>query len=402
MKINRLIGMVAGTMLVSCNQLNNEFTITSQIGGGLEKGTIVTLTNIEGDSSRDWVVLACDTVENGVFQLKGSVASPTLCSLAIKQNKVDEKGKSYEVDAKVTLMVENLPISIEAAHLDSIPLAWERGKSPLMKERNVTVKGGKAQMEYNELRERLIDPEIEEYKARQEWLQCFYRTKNRDSMAVYENVRKQKHAVVDQIKEDFLQEHPDYSISMWMLHKKMKEYFGYTPEELDGLLAKVSTTTDTLRLRKMKETVEKVKEHAKGVAFRDFTVLTEKNEQKRFSDFHQPGTCTLIDFWASWCGPCRAAIPHVKELHEKYGDKLNIFSVSTDESDAAWRKALKEENMPWTQLVLPKEGDTRQEAYDRYKFTGIPCLVVIDAEGRILCATHIPDKVSKILEETIQ
>lgn len=93
------------------------------------------------------------------------------------------------------------------------------------------------------------------------------------------------------------------------------------------------------------------------------------------------GKILVLDFWASWCGPCRAEIPHLKEAYKKYGNKgVEFFSVSIDKDDAAWRKAMREENMAWPQVCAPKAG---KDVMKQYQFSGIPYILVIDKEGRI-------------------
>jgi thiol-disulfide isomerase/thioredoxin len=93
------------------------------------------------------------------------------------------------------------------------------------------------------------------------------------------------------------------------------------------------------------------------------------------------GKYVLIDFWASWCGPCRKAIPEIKELYSKYkGSGLEVLSVSVDTDNAAWRKAMSEENMPWPQVLSPDKNKTMAT----FMIIGIPTLYLIDREGKIV------------------
>lgn len=93
------------------------------------------------------------------------------------------------------------------------------------------------------------------------------------------------------------------------------------------------------------------------------------------------GKYLILDFWASWCGPCRAEIPHLKDLYAKYAkEELQILGVSIDAKEADWRKALAQENMPWKQAIA---HDSKKLMND-YLFNAIPYMVIVDPAGNIV------------------
>jgi thiol-disulfide isomerase/thioredoxin len=112
------------------------------------------------------------------------------------------------------------------------------------------------------------------------------------------------------------------------------------------------------------------------------------------------GKYLLVDFWASWCGPCRAAVPKVKELYAKYRERgFDVVSISIDDNKKAWQKAMEEEGMPWQQWLSPDKNKTMQ----KFLFSGIPTLYIVDREGKIVGSyTGFTENVTKKLEELMK
>lgn len=121
----------------------------------------------------------------------------------------------------------------------------------------------------------------------------------------------------------------------------------------------------------------------KGNPYRDFSSKTIDGKDVHFSDYVKEGCVTLLDFWASWCGPCRQEIPFMIELYNKNKDKgLGIVGVSLDNDKDAWLTAIKQMNMPWAQMSDLNGWDNA--AAKLFNITSIPHTIVVDQQGKIL------------------
>jgi len=124
-------------------------------------------------------------------------------------------------------------------------------------------------------------------------------------------------------------------------------------------------------------------------------------EGKMFSLSSLRGKYVLVDFWASWCGPCRAENPNVVNAFKKYSNKnFTILGVSLDKSKEAWLEAIKKDGLTWTHISDLKHWDS--EAQKIYQFEGIPYNVLIDPKGKILATSlrgeELEQKLASVLK----
>ena len=94
------------------------------------------------------------------------------------------------------------------------------------------------------------------------------------------------------------------------------------------------------------------------------------------------GRFVFLDFWASWCPPCRAENPFLKQLQSKYGKDIEFVSVSMDASETAWKLAVRVDRLTWTQLNDPRS--TNGEVADSYGIKALPFSCIVDPDGKIV------------------
>lgn len=212
-----------------------------------------------------------------------------------------------------------------------------------------------------------------------------YVKKKREAMKQYE----------DALEAYLLSHHDEYPAAAIVAHRLFSD-FKFTTDEYDKYLSLVADNPDTVHVNFIKRGIHLAKKHSLGIPYIDFDATDREGKNVSLSALIQAHKWTLIDFWASWCGPCRAAIPKIKSILEQHAGKLQIISVSVDEKENQWREAERKEAMPWTQLWLA--AGQYDKATDAYSVNAIPRLVLIDSEGKICLVTNNPDFIREKLE----
>ena len=158
-------------------------------------------------------------------------------------------------------------------------------------------------------------------------------------------------------------------------------------EQLDRLDAELTYATDSL-----------MKEYVFGTPFVDLEMNDFQDNTVKLSQWVGKGNYVLLDFWASWCGPCRAEMPNVVSNYAKYHDEgFEIVGISFDNNASAWKKAVKTLGMKWPQMSdLQGWYSAGAKAYG---VNSIPASFLLDGEGKVVGVNLRGDKLGETLRE---
>ena len=376
------------------------FTIKGNIPG-IKNGTKVSLRSQE--SGRN-IEAECLT-KGSSFVLSGRVEGTMLVQLQINDKPEGAyKEDEYAEDRGGKFMLEATNYTVSAACFDSIARNYDFRNVTMTREKNLKIVGGKAQQQYQEWADATYDARLKSRLLNKQYRDAQFREKSQggpDTVAMQrlQPLVEEAEAEEEKLTNDFIAAHPDYAVSLLMLDALLEKPFAFSTDYYDKLLSTFANNYDQVRYAKFAKTVELMRKYPKGARYKNLTLETPDGKSVNLKDIIIPGKYNFIDFWASWCGPCRAAIPSVKQLHQKLGDKLNIISISVDKKRQDWERAMNEEKMTWSQYQVPQSS--MDALRDGYYVKFIPALVVIDPEGNIQLFTSDPQKAHSYLEQKL-
>lgn len=338
--------LVAAAMLYSCSKTPS-YQITGTVQDSVES-TIFLMQRVDGEM----IPVDSAQIVDGKFMMEGVVD--------VAEEYYLKKG---ERDFKM-LFVENVDITVSA-------------DSALIKD--AKVEGGSAQAtfnQYNEKYDNLYGAVMDKYQAaRMEKDEAKKETMMAEVDSLYENVQ--------QYQSDFMLENTSSPVAAHILTRIQ---YGKTASELDSLHALLDVSLEGMKsYQSIAKRIEALKRVEIGATAPDFTQNDADGNPIKFSDIYSANKVTLIDFWASWCGPCRAENPNVVDAFKKYNDKgFTVFGVSLDNSKERWLEAIEDDQLTW-EHVSNLEGWNNPAAKD-YAVNSIPASFLVDQNGVILGA----------------
>lgn len=355
-----LLSIVAASMTLAACNAQSGYKVTGTVEGMPDGKAIIATVN---GSSLD--TLAKADVQNGSFEFTGNVSEPTGAYIMV----IGQRGA-------IPFMLENANITVNAGQA------------------GLTVTGSEGQKIYDQFMAINTTTQQEAMKLQQE-----YQAANGDQAKMQAVQEAYAKLMTDaQAKEtELIKANPDSYVSTFVIvsgmgqmeYEQLKERYNLLGEK-----AKASAQGKAIAAQ-----IAKLESTAIGQIAPNFTITTPEGESISLYDIK--GKVKLIDFWASWCGPCRGENPHVVEIYKEYHPKgLEIFGVSLDNNKEAWVKAIADDGLVW------KHGSDlkgwQSAPAQLYSVSGIPHTVLLDENNKIIAKNLRGDELKQKIAELLK
>lgn len=276
------------------------------------------------------------------------------------------------------------PGKIKVSHVDSFA--------------NVQVKGSAAHDDYKKLN-LAMEPYAKKQSALADKWRAFNKEKNEEGKKKVEEEMEKVDAEETQARIAYFKENASSAIAPYMLN--VAAGWDIKPEVIEPLLAQMPEKfRDNPTVVSLREKVEIAKKTGIGMTAMEFTQNDPDGKPVSLSSFR--GSYVLVDFWASWCGPCRVENPNVVKAYHKFKDKgFNILGVSLDRPGQKdkWLKAIADDQLAWTHVSDLKFWDN--EVAVQYGIKAIPQNLLIDPQGKIIAKNLRGEELEAKLGELI-
>lgn len=218
---------------------------------------------------------------------------------------------------------------------------------------------------------------------------------------LYSKASEEGENAAKKIKDEYLSENPVSYLALLTVYGDMESC---SPDKTADAFS-VFSNSEEYKSHPMAMAVSKYLEANKhlmrGQQAPDFTLPDKDGKDVTFSTVYAKNKVTMIDFWAGWCGPCRAFNPVLLEIYNKYHEKgFEVVAVSMDRDRDFWLKAIEDDKLPWIQLSEVAYWNT--EPVRLYNVRYIPQNVLVDSEGKIIGTKFSEEELESVLEEYLK
>ncbi|QEC44612.1 TlpA disulfide reductase family protein [Pseudobacter ginsenosidimutans] len=340
-----------------------EFKLNGQIKDVKEPAKVAMVYFADGKRQSDTVELT-----KGKFAFKGKINSPVKAILVVLKSSDNPR------------MMLSIGYGGDVMGRDGRQVYLDKGTITLKGDslKTATIKGSAAQLDFDQL-QALRQPVVNKLDAINKELSSL--SDNRESEE-YKTVYAKLLTTMKEfgpIEEAFIASHPDSWVS-W--HTLTGKSIISDVKKLEGQFNAMNASfRNSAEGKKLEEKIRKSYKTAMGAVAPEFAQNNPEGQPVALSSLR--GKYVLIDFWASWCGPCRAENPHVKAAYEKFKDKnFEILAVSLDNKKDAWVQAIEKDGLPW--LHVSDLLGWKNAVAEQYDVKAIPQNWLLDPNGVII------------------
>lgn len=380
-----------GIAILSCQEskkekLSNGYIVTGKVKG-LNQAVVKLIEFNFADRGAQRVIIDSAQMTNGFFEFKGTIVHPDKVLLMIDDD--------YSTD----FFLENSNIYLE---LDLIESDHGRLKAK--------VSGSDLQDHYDVQQAKLDSivnqDKFKPLKAIRPKMEAAYKSKNEDEIKAFEKWRTQFSSLENQQKKErkdfmikYVKEHPHSPVAPWVLGFQFSEGRMSKSEIKDIYPIFKEASKHTAMFRFYEKTFNDLFINLGiGSIAPDFSLNDIKGE--RVSLKRVNAKYKLVDFWASWCVPCRASFPHLKELYQKYyEDGFEIVGIGTADEEDNWRKAIEEDQLPWIHLYDTSAEHQWGKIALQYGVPFLPTTFLMDENEEIVLRNPTKEELDTKLKE---
>lgn len=351
-------------LAAACGPAKDRFTLSGTVKGA-DTG-MVYLQKIDQDK---WVNVDSAKLEKGAFTFKGKVTAPEMWHILMMDGQV-----------MVPVFIENAPITVEI-YADSVEKSTVTGSA--------THDIYKSYLALNDKINVRMDSVYEDYKKAKE-AHDTAAMKRADSVSNLLDGEMKKQLV------DFVKSHPATVVSPYLV---VRNSWQFELPELEEVAASLDTSlASTTYAQNISKRIAILKSVEVGQTAPDFEMADSTGKQVRLSSLK--GKVLLVDFWASWCSPCRAENPNVVKAYKAYNKKgFDVLGVSFDQNRDKWIRATKDDNLTWAHVSdLKGWGNAAGKLYG---INSIPANVLLDKDQKIIGRNLRGEDLMKKLEEVL-
>ena len=370
---------------ISCNGSNAGYKLQGRIDG-LPENAVLTFYPL---SHLDQEPIGETVVKNGQFTFSGDVPEPRALLMVVKNNYgslrfMVANGEEVNINGKVTG-------------------AQERDGKTFYNFSGVKVSGSPTTDKLNKLlsRRNALDGRFSEVRRKYAHIHKIFNTEGQNPAVIdsvtksadYKKMQEEESLIFADAKKIFEQAVKENGDSFWGPLMMIAQVTYFTPENRTMYESLSEAAKNSYYGKQVKAELYPLGQP--GDAVPAFSGKLIDGKQTSLAQLCKGKKYVLIDFWASWCKPCRKEIPNIKAIYDKHkANGFEIVSVSIDENEGQWRKAVEKEALVW-----PNLRDTDKSIAKKYHVSSVPTMFIVDGQGRLVAENLRGEQLAAKIDE---